>query len=101
NTHLANSIFECGILHGCGAISDRSIESPEDLFEGVIVSLAVASGQVRVAPSFVTQQYGVLDYSFVWRIAMADPEFIRLFPVPGCGCLGATYLNQQPVLTSG
>src|SRR5437868_6756469 len=38
-----------------GAISDRSIKPPEDLFERVVVAFAVAAGEIGIRPRPISQ----------------------------------------------
>ena len=50
NRELPQSIDELRVL-GCRARRvDRCIESPEDLFEGVVVAFAMAAWKICVAP---------------------------------------------------
>ena len=82
---LAQSVRELRIFGLRSRLPDRSVEAAEDLLECVVVAFAVAAGKVGVAAGGGLQQRRIFNDDLIAAIAMADPQFVGTFLIPGDG----------------
>src|SRR5580692_7389836 len=97
NRQLPKAIAELRILRRGIRCTERSVEPPEDLLEGVVVALAVAARQVGVAARRRLQQGRILYVDLIGGIAMTRPQLVRPLLFPCHGRLCAVDLDAESV----
>ena len=79
---------------------DVVVEGLEGVLEGVVVALVVAAGIGDVGAGGFGDEAGVAEQLLVGLVAVADPEFIGLFAVPGDRGFAAGDLVAETVLAA-
>src|ERR1035437_6731645 len=94
--------FKSGERPWCLEIAggDIPIEIPEELDEGVGISLRMSCGIRRVATSLRAHERGIFDQPAIRLFAAANPQCVRLLCVPRQRTFRAINLKPQPVLPS-
>src|SRR5271156_3562548 len=82
NVQLPQAIHKLRIFGRFAGRADRSVKTPEDLLEGVIVAFAVTTWKIGAAAGCRLEQRRIFYEDLIARIAMADPEFVGTLLVP-------------------
>src|SRR6185437_3391915 len=72
DVQLPQAVLELRIFGRRRGVFDRAVETAEDLFERVVVALAVAAGKVGVTARGLLHQRRVFDHDLIRRVAIAD-----------------------------